>query len=234
MPDHRPVVLITGAAGAVGSAVAGVFAEAGYALALFDRGEDATERLRRANPDAFVFDCDLTDGEAVQRAVDDLTSRTGRLDAALCIAGGFGMQPATEATPDDFDKMMGLNVRTLFNTARAALPAMQERGSGFLAGIAAQAADEGGAGMALYAASKGAVAAYCKSLDAELAANGIRATALYPMGAVDTPANRDAMPDADPDTWVSPQEIGEHLLHLARRSSRGHTPVLKIHAGGTR
>jgi NADP-dependent 3-hydroxy acid dehydrogenase YdfG len=101
---------------------------------------------------------------------------------------------------------------------------------GLLLGVSAPAAEEGGANVGLYAASKAAVAAYLKSLDAELQEEGVRTSVLYPMGVVDTEANRSAMPDGDPDDWIAPEELAEGMLHVATRSRRGHIPELKVYA----
>ncbi|MES3629760.1 MAG: SDR family NAD(P)-dependent oxidoreductase, partial [Longimonas sp.] len=134
------------------------------------------------------------------------------------------------ATDDDYAQMMDINMRTLFNTARAALPHLQARDHSFLLGVSAPAAEDGGAGMGLYAASKAAVAAYLKSLRAEYSETGVRVSTLYPMGVVDTPANRKAMPDSDPSTWIAPKELAETMLHAATRSPRGHIRALKVYA----
>jgi NADP-dependent 3-hydroxy acid dehydrogenase YdfG len=233
-----PTVAITGAAGAIGSVTAEVFADAGWSLALIDYGEDNTAELRDAYPDASVHDVDLTDADATHNAFQAIADEaiagdpgTGNgLDAVLAIAGGFAMQSATDATQEDYDRMMGINFTTLFNTARAAVPHLTNGDHGFFLGVSAPAAEDGGAGAALYAASKGAVAAYVKSLDDEFASDGLRASVLYPMGVVDTPANRDAMRDADPNTWIAPRELAEGMLHLATRSPRGHVKTLQVHA----
>lgn len=223
-----PTVAITGAAGAIGSVTAEVFADAGWSLALIDYGEKNAAELRDAYPDAGVYDVDLTDADATRQTFDAIAD--DGLDAVLAIAGGFAMQSATEATQQDYDRMMGINFTTLFNTARAAVPHLTNGDHGFFLGVSAPAAEDGGAGAALYAASKGAVASYVKSLDDEFASDGLRASVLYPMGVVDTPANRDAMRDADPNTWIAPRELAEGMLHLATRSPRGHVKTLKVHA----
>jgi NADP-dependent 3-hydroxy acid dehydrogenase YdfG len=224
-----PTVAITGAAGAIGSVTAETFADAGWDLALLDYGEDNEATLDSTFPDAHVVDCDLTDADAAHeafRALGDATS----LDAVLAIAGGFTMQPAAEATMDDYRHMIDINFRTLFNTARAAWPVLTRAEESFFLGVSAPAAAEGQAGAALYGASKGAVAGYVKSLDREGRDEGLRASVLYPMGVVDTPANRDAMPDADPSGWIAPRELADGMLHLATRSPRGHVRELKVHA----
>jgi NADP-dependent 3-hydroxy acid dehydrogenase YdfG len=84
--------------------------------------------------------------------------------------------------------------------------------------------------MGLYAASKAAVAAYLKSLHAELHEDGVRVSTLYPMGVVDTPANREAMPNGDPNTWITPQELAETMIHAATRTAQGHIQALKVYA----
>jgi len=224
-----PTVAISGAAGTIGSVTAEIFADAGWTLALIDYGEDNRATLEASFPDAQVFDCDLTDEASTQNAFAAI-GENGSLDAVLGIAGGFAMQPAVEATTDDYHHMVGINFRTLFNTARAAWPVLTEQDRSFLLGVSAPAAVEGQASAALYGASKGAVAGYVKSLDKEGRQEGLRASVLYPMGVVDTPANREAMPDADPTTWIAPRELAEGMLHLATRSPRGHLRELKVHA----
>lgn len=225
-----PTVAITGAAGAIGSTTARVFSDAGWRLGLFDYDADAISDLHDTYPDAYVAQADLTDIDAAREAFDAMAAQHEAPHAVLSIAGGFAMQAATEATDADYAHMMDINMRTLFNTARAALPHMQSHSESFLLGVSAPAAENGGANMGLYAASKAAVAAYLKSLHAELHSEGVRVSTLYPMGVVDTPANREAMPDSDPSTWVTPQELAETMLHAATRSAQGHIRALKVYA----
>jgi NADP-dependent 3-hydroxy acid dehydrogenase YdfG len=225
-----PTVAITGAAGAIGSVTADAFAEAGWTLALFDYGEASLAAMQEAHPDHHAFAADLTDEDAARQTFAEAAEAAGGLDAVLAIAGGFAMQPAADAAMADYKRMMNLNLLTLFNTTRAALPHLTQNGHSFLLGVSAPAARDGGAQMALYAASKAAVAAYVKSVGAEHADGGLRATVLYPMGVVDTPANREAMPDADPAGWITPAELAASMVHLATRSPQGHVKELKVFA----
>jgi NADP-dependent 3-hydroxy acid dehydrogenase YdfG len=227
-----PTAAITGAAGAIGSVTAEAFDDAGWDLALLDYGEENRATLEASFPDAQVFDTDLTNEEATMSTFADLWDETEALDAVLAIAGGFAMQQAVESTADDYQHMMDLNVRTLFNTARAAVPLLTRAEHSFLLGVSAPAALNGQANAGLYGASKAAVASYVKSLEKEEREAGLRTTVLYPMGVVDTPANRDAMPDADRSAWIDPRELAEHMLHAATRTPRGHVPELKVHASG--
>ena len=226
-------VLITGAGGTIAEAVNRVFSEAGWKLALFGHSEGDLQRLRARYPDALVYAVDLADEAATRTSIEEVHRQAGSIDAVLNIAGGFAMQPAGEATRENYERLFALNFVTLFNTTRAVLPIMKAQGSGFILGVSAAAAEEGGGGMALYAASKAAVATYLKSLRAELASDGLRISTLYPMGAVDTPANRTSMPNADPSAWITPVELAESMLYLATRSRQGHIPELKVYAPGS-
>lgn len=228
MSDATKSVVITGAAGAIGSVVADRFNRAGWSLALLDYGEDNAEQLRNQFPDAQVLAADLTNADAAREVIQSVHDEQGRIDALLNIAGGFAMQPAAEASLDDLQRMWAINVQTLFNTTRATLPIMQEQEGGFVLGVSAAAADDGAGGAATYAASKAAVAGYLKSLQQEL--DSIRVSILYPMGVVDTPANREAMPDGDPQTWISREQLAESMLHAAQRSPRGHLREVRVFA----
>lgn len=214
-------VLITGAAGALGSVVAEVFEANGWDLILVDVSD---ARLKVNFPNATSLAVNLTDFEATHAALANLPP----VQAVLNIAGGFSMETAEAASPADLNQMFDLNLKTLFNTTTALLPNLMAQNGGFMAGISAAAGLSGGVGMATYAASKGAVAIYLKSLAAELAPKGIRVSVLYPMGALDTPGNRVAMPQANPNQWIDPYQIAQALLFLATRDRRGHIQALKI------
>ncbi len=228
MADSLQTVVITGAAGAIGAVVAEQFDQQGWRLALLDYGEDNARMLRDQFPQAQVVSADLTDAEAAQQAIASVHNEQGRIDALLNIAGGFAMQPAGDAAPEDLQHMLAINLQTLFNTTRAALPIMNEQETGFVLGVSAAAADDGAAGAATYAASKAAVAGYLKSLQQEL--DAIRVSILYPMGVVDTPANRDAMPDSDPQAWIRRDQLAESVFHAATRDPRGHLRELRVFA----
>jgi NADP-dependent 3-hydroxy acid dehydrogenase YdfG len=134
-----------------------------------------------------------------------------------------------DAKLEVYDQMFDLNMRTLVHSVMACLPEISKVGNGFIGGIAAgQVARGSGAGVALYAASKAAVAMFLKSLDAELTGSSTKVGVVYPMGAVDSPANRRDMPNSDPNTWIDPAEIGAAFVHMATRSSRGRVGEMQV------
>jgi NADP-dependent 3-hydroxy acid dehydrogenase YdfG len=225
--DSR-VVAITGAAGAIAGTLAERFGAAGWRLALIDL-ERNRERLHERYPDAHCEGADLTDAASTEAAVARIEGALGGIDALLNIAGGFGMQSAAEATTDDLEHQHDLNVKTLFHTTTAALPGMLERGSGFVLGVAAAAAVSGRARMPTYGAAKAAVVGYLGAVRAEVEAQGVGVTILYPMGTVDTPGNRASMPNADPSDWIDRQALADAVLFLAERGPRGRIRELKLY-----
>jgi NADP-dependent 3-hydroxy acid dehydrogenase YdfG len=149
------------------------------------------------------------------------------VDGLIHSVGGFTEGQVKDTDIAAYDKMFDLNMRTLFYMTKAVLGELVNQKDGFIAGISAAAAWNGGAsGVALYAAAKAAVATYLRSLDAELVNTAVRVAIIYPMGAVDTQANRQDMPEADPMAWIDPKEIGESLVYAASRSARGR--VLEV------
>lgn len=222
------VVVITGAAGAIAGTVAERFAAAGWRLALLDLDKNLP-RLAERFPEAVGRGVDLRHPEATRDAVVRIEEQLGRIDALLNIAGGFAMQSAAEATSDDLEGQLSLNVHTLFNATTAALPGMLRRGSGFVLGVAAAAAVAGAARMPAYGAAKSAVVGYLRAVRAEVEAKGVGISILYPMGAVDTPGNRHAMPGGDPTRWISRDALAEAVLFLANREAGGRVPELQIY-----
>jgi NADP-dependent 3-hydroxy acid dehydrogenase YdfG len=225
------VYVITGGGGDIAGAIAGEFAEAGARLALVDvSAARVAERAGRLG--ALAIAADLTDAAQAEAMVHEARERWGRIDGLIHTAGAFAMAPAHESDTALYDRMFDVNVRTLFNAVRAALPTMLEQDDGFIAAFSSSAVWQGGtAGMTLYAAAKGAVALYLRSLEKELRRTGVRVAVVYPMTPVDTPANRRAMPDADPEGWVDAGEIARMLLFAATRGRRGRIFELPVTAG---
>jgi NADP-dependent 3-hydroxy acid dehydrogenase YdfG len=218
--------ILTGGGGAIAKAIAEVFVSEGAKLALVDPHEESIrDRAEQLGAEALVANlAHYPDAEAVVRQVKQ---RFGRVDGLIHSVGGFTEGQVKDTDIAAYDKMFDLNMRTLFYMTKAVLGELVNQKDGFIAGISAAAAWNGGAsGVALYAAAKAAVATYLRSLDAELVNTAVRVAIIYPMGAVDTQANRQDMPEADPMAWIDPKEIGESLVYAASRSARGR--VLEV------
>jgi NAD(P)-dependent dehydrogenase (short-subunit alcohol dehydrogenase family) len=216
MPFTDRTVVITGASGNLGRAVAKAFAELGAKLALLDvkRGD-----LQDGQNRVFV-DANLLDPESVASAVGKALEHFGRIDVLCNIAGGFRMgSPVHETKDADWDFLLGVNARSVLNTARAAVPAMLKAGGGKIVNIGAFAAQRGAANMGAYIASKSAVIRLTESMAAELREKNVNVNCVLPT-IIDTPENRAAMPNADPRKWVAPQDLAAVIVFLSSDAAR--------------
>ncbi len=220
MSEQR-VAMITGAAGALGRAVAAAFAATGTRLVLLDLEHRALVARFGADDDGrLLVAADLADGAAVAAAVEKALGRFGRIDVLCNIAGGFHMgEPVHETSDETFRSMIELNAGSVLRTARAVVPAMLGRGGGKIVAVAAMGGVSGGATMAAYSASKSAVMRLTESMALELRDKNINVNCVLP-STIDTPANRASMPGADFTRWVEPAALAEVILFLASDAAR--------------
>ena len=221
---HDRVVLVTGAAGNLGRAVARSFAESGDRLVLVDRSATRLPHLFADLADdrrhLLAGAVDLRDPDSVQAVVDQAIARLGRLDVLVHTVGGFlGGKPVHETSLEDWDQMQSVNARSAFVVSRAVLPRMLEQSSGRILLIAARPGLAGKAGMGAYSAAKAAVLRLTESLSAETREAGINVNCIVP-GTIDTPENRQAMPEADFARWVTPESLAGVIVFLASDAAR--------------
>jgi len=208
-------VIVTGAAGNLGSAVAKKFAEEGASVALFGHKLEKVEAVaNELSGNHAAFGVDLTDREATKQTIAEVIDKLGPPEIVCAIAGGFDMgTPVHEVPAEDWQKMMDLNLGTLLSVLAAVTPGMIERGAGKIVTIGANGAKTGGKTMGPYAASKSAVMRVTESASAELKGHGINVNSVLP-SIIDTPENRSAMPKADPAKWVSPASLAGVIAFL--------------------
>jgi NAD(P)-dependent dehydrogenase (short-subunit alcohol dehydrogenase family) len=218
-------VMLTGAAGNVGRAVATAFAEAGDRLVLLDLKPGALPD----NDRQLYLAANLVDAQSVQAAVDQAVQRFKRVDVLCNIAGAFRMgSPVHETSDKDWNFLFDVNARTVLNMSRAVVPVMLKAGGGKIVNIGAFAAQRGAAQMGAYVASKSAVIRLTETMAAELREKNINVNCVLPT-LIDTPENRAAMPDADPRRWVAPQALAEVILFLASDAARAiHGAALPV------
>lgn len=220
------VVVITGAAGNLGEAAARAFFNAGARLALVDNREDRLPQvfgdLAAVSPDRMLWvgGIDVTDETAVARMTSIIMDRYGQIDVLGNMAGGFRMGTAVAETPlKDWEFMLNLNAKSVFLVCRAVIPHMLANGSGKIINVAARAALKGQAKMAPYVVSKSAVVRLTESMAAELKDEGINVNCILP-GTIDTPQNREAMPNANFEKWVTPEALADVIVFLASEAGR--------------
>ena len=206
------VVIVTGAGGALGSAVAEAFASAGASVAAVDviEREDASVDLDREG--VAYYRGDLTDESDVERVVGEVVDDCGRLDALCNVAGTWkGGDPIHETDVDTFDLLFDVNLKTMFLASKHALPHLRES-KGAVVSVSARSSLEGGEGDGPYRASKAGVRLLTETI-AEENRGAVRANAIMP-SVIDTPMNREMMPDADHEKWVDPADIAEVVVFL--------------------
>ena len=221
MDFSNRTVVITGAAGNLGQALATGFAAAGANVVLVDLDANRLKSAFGADGEKrSLVAANLLKREEAQRVIDVARQRFRKIDVLCNIAGGFRMGEAVHETSDEtWDFLFNLNVRTLLNAVRAAVPALIEAGAGKVVNVGAAGALKGGAMMGAYAAAKSVVIRLTEAMSAELRERNINVNCVLPT-IIDTPENRAAMPDADPTRWVAPSDLAKTIMHLASDDAR--------------
>jgi NAD(P)-dependent dehydrogenase (short-subunit alcohol dehydrogenase family) len=217
------VIVVTGAFGALGSAVAKTAAEQGARLALIDYAKAPAAPVVQG---AFVQGgVDLTDANHAGAAIEAVADRFGGIDALLNIAGGFRWEKVEGGLAESWYSLYRLNVLTAANASRAAIPHLRRSPAGRIVNVGANAALKATLGMGAYAASKAGVHALTQSLAEEMKGDDVTVNAVLP-SILDTPANRADMPKADASTWVAPADLAAVMLFLASEPARAITGAL--------
>ena len=220
MNERRQTVLITGAAGHLGRAVAVAFQQRGARLVLLDREAGALRQAFGGIPDAVLLGVDLLDRAQVAARVAEALAVTGGIQALCHVAGGFSMgEKVHETAPETWQFLLDLNAGSLLNVCAAVVPHLIAQGAGHIVTVGAGAALKGAADMGAYCASKSALIRLTEAMSAELRDQGIHVNCVLP-SIIDTPDNRAAMPDADASRWVAPAALADVIAFLASDAAR--------------
>lgn len=214
--DRKPrTVVVTGAFGVLGVATARRFREQGDCVVLIDRASPREPVLKEFGaPHRVIGGVDLIDATKTAEALGSALPE-GRLDVLVNIAGGFQWQPLADGSLASWRAMFDANLATTLTATQAALPWLLQSASPRIVNVgAAAAARTATAGMGSYTASKAGVHKLTESLAAELADRGATVNAVLP-GIIDTPRNREDMPNADRTRWVSAEEVANVIAFLA-------------------
>ena len=211
---------VTGGTGGLGGGVIEVLLARGAILhvPVFVEAELADFPWRDHERVHVQLPVDLSDDAAVEQYYAQLPP----LWASIHLAGGFGMVDVAELTTGQLEEQLRINALTCALACRGAVRSMRAGGhGGRIVNVTARPALEPrqGAGMTPYVMAKAGVAALTQGLASEVLAEGILVNAVAP-SVIDTPGNRAAMPDADHDTWVAPQDIGEVVAFLVSPRNR--------------
>ncbi len=225
------IAIVTGGGGGIGGAIARRFAREGAGLAVADidgaAAKACADGIAAEGGEALALRADVTRKESVQDMIRATLERWGRIDILVNVAGGAERKRVLAMTAGDWDRVVDMNLKSVFLCSQAALPAMLKQRSGRIVNISSIYGFTGNASRSSYAAAKAGVAAFTKSLALEHAQDGINVNAIAP-GRIETPRVRGHYTD---EAWAAasaripmgrtgtPEEIAAAALFLASGES---------------
>jgi len=219
------VVVVTGGSGALGQAITRRFLGEGAIVCVPWIVEAERDRLS-ASVDASVRErlvlerCDVADDASMASLTQSILARHRHIDVLVSAVGGFAMGDLAQTDRRLWDSMLTLNLTTAYVAAHAMVPPMLAGGGGRVVAVASRAVVPPVGGMIAYTVAKAGVIAFVQALAAETRGRGVTVNAVLP-STMDTPANRAAMPNVDPKTWVPVEAVADAIAYLGAESS-GH------------
>jgi NAD(P)-dependent dehydrogenase (short-subunit alcohol dehydrogenase family) len=230
------VCLVTGGAGHLGSAVTRRLLTAGMRVVVCEHSPEKLDRLAEELDDRKLSTivCDVTDEDEVERMMQQIHAEHGGPDALVNVVGGFaGGDNVAETDRATWDRMLTLNLTSMFLCSKHALTHMLKADFGRIVSISSKAADDLPAGRAAYAVAKAGVLNLTACIAEELAKTGVACAAVMP-SIIDTPVTREARPGADTSKWITPESIAEVIAWLVSEEAGAvNGSVLRLYGGLT-
>jgi NAD(P)-dependent dehydrogenase (short-subunit alcohol dehydrogenase family) len=239
----QETAIVTGAAGGIGEQIAKTLAGVGYRIIATDINGDGARALAATLPDAMAIQADLSKKSEVDRLRDEIVEKEITVTHIINAAGIFFTHDITEIPESEFDRIMNINVKSIYLMAQAFIPDFLENGGGNIINIASTAGLRGGRNRAIYSASKAAVISLTRSISVDYGSRGIRCNVICP-GLIDTTMAAWITDDQEAlQKWektISAQRIGEPedvanaVLFLASpQSSYMYGSTVVVDGGGT-
>lgn len=233
---ENQLVVIPGGTGGLGQHVTGRFLAEGadVVVPFVSEQELYTFRANHADADRVRFErLNALDSAKVERFFERLMTSRGAPDVLVNLVGGYLFGPSVvESEPEHFTRMLNVNFYATFNLCRSALHHMLQRGTGKVVNMGAKGGLHGTAHHAAYSVAKSAVIRLTESLADEFKETGININCVLP-SIINTPANRQDMPDADHSKWVAPEDLAEVIIFLASPRARAiHGACIPVYGRG--
>ena len=209
----KPLALVTGVGPGTGTATVRRFVDGGYRVAMLARDASRLEALANEIPDTIAVPCDVTDQQALARAIE----RVGPPKVVVhnAVGGAFGTFEQVEAKT--LARNFEINALALFHLARLTAPAMVDAGEGVILVTGNGSSQRGKAAFAGFAPTKAAQRILAESLARDLGPKGVHVAYLVIDAAIDVPWQRELQPDKPDDFFISPTSIAAELFHLAHQ-----------------
>lgn len=217
------IVMITGATGNLSAALVRKYFDAGANIVLLARSPEKLRELYPQviqKPDRFLIQkVDVTVPASIDQSVVKVKQQFGRIDILLNTVGGFRAGDALHETSlETLNFMLTLNLQSVFTACKAVIPTMLDQNYGKIINIAARPGLMGSVNGSAYSAAKSGVIRLTESMAAELKFEGINVNCVLP-GTIDTPQNRESMPESDYNSWVKPEQIADVIIFLTSESA---------------
>jgi NAD(P)-dependent dehydrogenase (short-subunit alcohol dehydrogenase family) len=222
--------IVTGASGNLGKAVAKKFIDEGYFVTgTILQGDAAILNFPKDTFEKIVVN--LEDEDESRKFVDAVISKHKNIDAAILTVGGFAMGSIAETKTSDILQQYKLNFETAYNVARPVFTQMMKQGSGriFIIGSKPGLSAKNGKGMIAYGLAKSLIFRLAELMNSEAKGKNVVASVVVP-GTIDTPINRKNMPDANFESWTTPESISDIIYwYCTNEASVLREPVIKVY-----
>ncbi|TXD40705.1 SDR family NAD(P)-dependent oxidoreductase [Lujinxingia vulgaris] len=232
--ENKRVVVVTGAAGALGDHVVAHFSKRGERVVCWDLHAAGHGKLVEDKERSSVWQqqVNVTDAQAIASAAASVREQLGPIDVLVHCAGGFRWSKIEEIGTDDIDFLVDVNLRSSLYVVREVMGPMKSRGHGRVVLISSRSTLKPGAGEGAYAATKAGLNALVSAVADEVKGVDVTINAVQP-SIIDTEANRQDMPDADFDSWVDPAELASIIYGLCPAEEHPINGALLVVAGRT-
>jgi NADP-dependent 3-hydroxy acid dehydrogenase YdfG len=224
----KKTIIITGAGGNLGQAVAKKFLDESYTvIGTVHNKSTSSESSTRSFEEVTI---DLLNEESCQKFVQDVIEEQGKIDVAVLTAGGFALGNVESTSTKEIYKQYQLNFETTYNIARFIFIQMLQQNNGriFLIGSRQGLEASKGKGAIAYTLSKSLIFRLAEIFNAEAKGKNVVTTVIVP-STIDTPQNRKSMPDADFSSWVKPSDIADTIFFYSGETANAiKEPVVKI------